>query len=91
MEKIKFGMIFDEIFFNEKSELTEGARSNIVLQIDGELFTPPVKCGLLKGILRKKMINERKIKEKILYLADLKSAEKILCVNSVRGIVEVAL
>jgi len=91
MEKVKFGMIFDEIFFNEKGELTEGTRSNVVLQIDGELFTPPVKCGLLKGILRKKMINERKIKEKILYLSDLKLAEKILCVNSVRGFVEVSL
>lgn len=91
MEKIKAGLIFDEIFFNEKGELTEGARTNIVLQIGGELFTPPVECGLLNGVLRQKMITEGKVKEKILYLSDLKTAEKIFCINSVRGVVEVAL
>lgn len=121
MEKIKQGKIFDEIFFNERGELTEGARSNIVLQIDGELFTPPVECGLLNGTLRQKLVNpspltplpqgERgqcsnlrplrekvaesrmrgKIIEKILYLDDLKNAEKIFCINSVRGVVEVNL
>lgn len=56
MEKIRQGLIFDEIFFNERGELTEGARSNIVLQIDGELFTPPVECGLLNGVLRQEML-----------------------------------
>ncbi len=89
MKKIKSGLIFDEIFFNEKEELTEGARSNIVLQIGGELFTPPVKCGLLGGILREKMIKSRKIRTKKLYLSDLKKSEKVFCINSVRGIVEV--
>ncbi|MEI8128660.1 MAG: aminodeoxychorismate synthase component I [bacterium] len=89
MKKIKLGLIFDEIFFNEKGELTEGARSNIVLQIGGELFTPPVKCGLLGGILREKMIKSGKIRTKKLYLSDLKKSEKVFCINSVRGIVEV--
>lgn len=91
MEKIRQGLIFDEIFFNEKGELTEGARSNVLLQIDGELFTPPVKCGLLNGVLRQKLLNEGKIKEKVLYLKDLQKAEKIFCINSVRGIVEVQI
>ena len=118
MEKIKNGEIFDEIFLNEKGELTEGARSNLVLQIDGELFTPPVECGLLNGVLRQKLLNEglihpspdffdtrtscrkipspprgegssvKKVTEKKLYLSDLKNAQKIFCINSVRGIVE---
>lgn len=89
MKKIKRGEIFDEIFFNEKGELTEGARSNIILQINGEFFTPPVKCGLLNGVLRQKMLVSGEIKEKKLYLEDLKKAEKVFCINSVRGIVEV--
>lgn len=103
MKKIKQGEIFDEIFFNEKNELTEGARSNIILQIDGEFFTPPVESGLLNGILRQKLITEganftaqnsrlkSKITEKILYLKDLQKAEKVFCINSVRGIVEVEI
>jgi len=89
MEKIKSGLIFDEIFFNEEGELTEGARSNILLQIGGELFTPSVGCGLLKGVLRQKMVKTGGIQEKKLYLDDLKKAEKVFCINSVRGIVEV--
>lgn len=91
MEKIKSGEIFDEIFFNEKGELTEGSRSNIVLQFGDELFTPPVECGLLNGVLRQKLLDEGKIKEKILYREDLENANKIFCINSVRDMVEVEL
>ncbi len=91
MNKIKNNKIFDEIFFNKKGELTEGARSNIILQIDGQLFTPPVECGLLNGIMRQELIKQKKIKEKNLYLKELKKAEKVFCINSVRGIVEVEI
>lgn len=91
MEKIKKGEIFDEIFFNEKGELTEGSRSNVVLQFGDELFTPPVECGLLNGVLRQKLIDKYKVKEKILYREDLEKADKIFCINSVRGMVEVQL
>lgn len=89
MKKIKSGEIFDEIFFNEYGELTEGARSNIVLQINNELFTPSLKCGLLNGTLRQSLLEKGRIKEKILYLEDLKKAEQIFCINSVRGMVKV--
>lgn len=89
MRKIKSGEIFDEIFLNEKDELTEGARSNIVLQLGEELYTPPIKCGILNGVLRQNLLKMNKIKEKKLYLKDLKKAKKIFCINSVRGIVKV--
>lgn len=121
LERIKNGEIFDEIFLNEKGELTEGSRSNIVLKINGELFTPSVECGLLNGVMRQNLLKNTPdlssrtsfgiypkynigkmlkqvqhdsiniIKEKKLYLDDLKQAEKIYCINSVRGIVEVKL
>lgn len=87
-KKIATGEIYDEIFFNEKGELTEGARSNIILQINGNLYTPPQKCGLLNGVFKQSMKN---LTEKILYKKDLEKAEKIFCVNSLRGLVEVRL
>lgn len=90
-EKIRSGEIYDEIFFNEKDELTEGARTNIVLQLDGKLYTPKLSCGLLNGILREKLIKEKKVFERVLHRNDLKNAQKIFCINSVRGITEVTL
>lgn len=90
-QKIKNGEVFDEIYFNERGELTEGARSNIILQISGKLFTPPICCGLLNGIYRQKLLDNGKCEEKILYKSDIERAEKIFCVNSVRGMVEVKL
>ncbi len=91
LEKVKNGEIYDEIFFNEKGELTEGSRSNVILNLDGELYTPPIKCGLLNGTFRQKMLKDGKCREKILYKKDLLNAQNIYCVNSVRGMKEVHL
>ena len=76
---------------NEKGEITEGTFTNIGILKDGIIYTPPIECGLLNGITRQKLLNEGEAKEKILYPSDLKTAEKIYCFNSVRGIVEVTL
>ena len=89
MNKIKNGELYDEVYFNEKGELTEGGRSNIVIKKDGELYTPPISSGLLNGVYRQSILD--KLKEKILYKNDVINADKIYCINSVRGIVEVKL
>lgn len=91
MEKIKRGEIYDELYVNEKGELTEGARSNIVLEIEGRCFTPKIESGLLNGINRQKLLDEKFCVEKTLYVSDLYKATHIYCVNSVRGIKKVNL
>jgi para-aminobenzoate synthetase/4-amino-4-deoxychorismate lyase len=73
------------IFMNEKGELTEGAITNIFIMKNGEWFTPQINCGLLPGVWRSKLIKELRAVETILYPDDLKSAEKILICNSLRG------
>lgn len=83
--------IFDCILTNEHDEITEGTFTNIAISKNGKLYTPPLKCGLLNGTLRKKYLEQGKLFEKILYENDLKTAEKIYCFNSVRGFVEVEL
>lgn len=88
---VDYEQFYDELFFNEKGELTEGSRTNIVLEINGKLYTPPVKCGLLNGIFRQNLIDEGKCVEQILYEKDLYSASAIYCVNSVRGMKKVQL
>ena len=48
--------------------------------------TPPVSCGLLAGTYRALLIEQGRITEQVVTLADLKSAVSISVINSVRGI-----
>ena len=73
------------ILWNERGELTEAASSNVVLALDGGLWTPPVSCGLLAGTLREEMLAHGRIHEKILTKEDLRQASQIYLINSVRG------
>ena len=89
--KISAGEVYDELFFNERGELTEGARTNVLLEIGGKFYTPPIECGLLNGVLRQNLIDSGVCSEKILYKNDVLNAENIYCINSVRGIKRVSL
>ena len=82
---------FDTLYTNEKEELTEGTRTNIILLLDSKLYTPKTSCGLLGGTARNSLILNKQIKEKVLYKEDLFKAEKIFLINSIRGILEVKL
>ena len=77
---------YDEvIFINEKSEVTEGAISNIFIRKDNKWLTPPVKCGLLPGVWRAAKITELNAEARILYIEDLEKADEVMIGNSVRG------
>lgn len=90
-ERIRREEVYDEIFFNERGELCEGARTNILLEIDGKFYTPPLSSGLLNGVLRQNLLDSGVCVEKILYKKDLLEADNIYCINSVRGIKRVEL
>ena len=91
MSKIAENKVFDEIYLNEKNQITEGARSNVVIKKEGVYYTPSLKCGLLNGCFRQFLLKKIKMVEKELYLKDLKNADKIFLINSIRGIIEVEL
>ncbi|NOZ67244.1 MAG: aminodeoxychorismate synthase component I [Alphaproteobacteria bacterium] len=81
---------YDVIFTNEKDEITEGAFNTIFVKRGDNLYTPPVECGLLDGILRQSLLaGDAKIQEKCLTIPDLLQADHIYMGNSVRGLVEV--
>jgi para-aminobenzoate synthetase/4-amino-4-deoxychorismate lyase len=82
----------DLLFFNERGELTEGAIHNVFVVKGGMWLTPPVSCGLLPGIFRGHLLKTRKnVREAILKLHDLKTADAIYLCNSVRGVYPVKL
>jgi para-aminobenzoate synthetase/4-amino-4-deoxychorismate lyase len=78
--------VFDTLYLNEKGELCEGARSNVFLQLNGRLYTPPLSCGLLDGVMRRKLLEEGRAEEGVLSLEDLANAEALYVSNALRGL-----
>lgn len=81
----------DVLLWNERGELTESCIANLVVELDGNLYTPPVTCGLLAGVYREALLREGKIAERIIRKEELSKCTRILLVNSVRGMWEVKL
>jgi para-aminobenzoate synthetase/4-amino-4-deoxychorismate lyase len=78
----------DEVLlFNERRELTEGTRTNLVLEIDGRRVTPRLAAGLLPGVARGRLLAAGRIAEATLAPDDLAQARRIWLVSSLRGIV----
>jgi len=76
---------FDVLLWNEREEITEFTRGNVVLEIDGGKVTPALDCGLLPGALRQELLDAAEINERVITLRDLKSATRLWFVNSLRG------
>ena len=85
----KFPDVFDVLLWNESEELTEFTNGNVVLELGGQLWTPPISSGLLAGTFRESLINKEEIQERSLTLSDLKKCTKVWFINSVRKWVEV--
>lgn len=74
----------DVLLWNERGELTESATANLVLQIDGMKYTPPLRCGLLAGTYRSALLAAGELREEVLSVDLLAGAEAVWLVNSVR-------
>ncbi len=74
----------DVVLRNDRGEITETSIANLVLELDGERFTPPLDCGLLPGVFRDHLLREGLIEERALTSADLSRADTVWMVNSVR-------
>jgi para-aminobenzoate synthetase / 4-amino-4-deoxychorismate lyase len=85
------GDAFDVLLWNERGELTEFTKANVVLELDGERVTPPLSCGLLNGTLREELIALGRVTERVLTRDDLARASAIYWVNGLRGEVQVTL
>ena len=74
----------DVLLFNENGELTEFTIGNLVVKMDGDLFTPPIECGLLAGTFRAELLESDKIKERKIRVDDLEKCDEVFLVNSLR-------
>ncbi|HEX7118658.1 MAG TPA: aminodeoxychorismate synthase component I [Longimicrobiales bacterium] len=76
--------VFDVLLYNEDGELTEFTRGNLVVALDGRLWTPPRECGLLAGAFRAELLERGRIQERVLRPADLDRADAVWFINSLR-------
>jgi para-aminobenzoate synthetase/4-amino-4-deoxychorismate lyase len=81
----------DVLLFNEKEELTEFTIGNLVVARKGELFTPPITCGLLAGTFREYLLESGQVTERAISIKELGNCGKIFLVNSVRKWIAVEL
>lgn len=75
---------FDVLLWNDKKEVTEFTMGNIVVEMDGNLYTPPIECGLLAGTYREALLEDSTITEKTILLDELTDCSGIWLINSVR-------
>ncbi|CEG21367.1 Aminodeoxychorismate synthase component 1 [Planococcus massiliensis] len=77
--------VFTVLLWNEQGQLTEFAIGNLVVEMNGRLYTPPVENGLLVGTYRQFLLDTGKIEEKEIHKNDLAECDAIWFINSVRG------
>ena len=81
---------FDEILFlNERGEVVEGSRSNVVVRRGRAWLTPPVESGALPGVYRRHLFESLPgLREEVLYINDVMDADAVYFCNAVLGLVK---
>jgi para-aminobenzoate synthetase/4-amino-4-deoxychorismate lyase len=81
----------DVILSNERREITEATLANVVAEIDGVRYTPPLASGLLGGTFRAELLASGQVRERVLTRADLTRASRLWLINSVREWIDAVL
>ncbi|NJR37531.1 MAG: aminodeoxychorismate synthase component I [Leptolyngbyaceae cyanobacterium CSU_1_4] len=74
----------DVILWNENGELTEFCTGNLVVELNGKWYTPPLECGLLAGTFRAWLLHQKIVQERIIRAKELVNCSRVFLVNSVR-------
>jgi len=81
----------DVILWNERGEVTESCSANVVIDLNGELITPPIESGLLGGTFRAELLAQGQIVEHVITIEMLRAAPRMWLINSVRKWMDVTL
>ena len=81
----------DALLINESKAVIEAASSNIFLWRGGEVVTPPLSDGCVRGVMRKNLIDLLKkegivVKEETVSPFDLVKADELWLTNAIKGI-----
>jgi para-aminobenzoate synthetase/4-amino-4-deoxychorismate lyase len=79
----------EALFVRDDGLVTEGSFTNLYVERDNVLLTPPAGLGLLPGVLRRSLIEQGSVREAELTLDDL--ANGFFIGNALRGLVRATL
>jgi para-aminobenzoate synthetase / 4-amino-4-deoxychorismate lyase len=74
----------DVILWNQRHEVTESTIANVVVEIEGQRYTPPLECGLLGGVLRAELLEAGTIRERVITRDEFTAAPRVWLINSLR-------
>lgn len=77
------------LYYNRNNELSEFNIGNLVIKEDNNFYTPPVRVGLLNGVMRQQLLNNDTLSERVYLLDEFKEKYKrgvleVYMINSVR-------
>jgi para-aminobenzoate synthetase / 4-amino-4-deoxychorismate lyase len=75
----------DVLLVNRLGRVTESTIANLVVRLDGSWWTPPIADGLLPGTYRAVLLANRHVRERSITLADVRGADEVALISSVRG------
>jgi para-aminobenzoate synthetase/4-amino-4-deoxychorismate lyase len=81
----------DVILWNRRSEITESTIANVVAELDGERYTPPIECGLLGGMFRAQLLEEGTIHVRVMTRDEFAGASRVWLINSLREWIDARL
>jgi para-aminobenzoate synthetase/4-amino-4-deoxychorismate lyase len=73
----------DTVLWNRNGYVTEATMANVIVDLGGKLFTPPVECGLLAGTFRAELLANGSVSERIVTVDEFRAARRWWLVNSV--------
>ncbi|MFP5371771.1 MAG: aminodeoxychorismate synthase component I, partial [Actinomycetes bacterium] len=75
----------DVVLTNQHGQVTETTIANLAVRLDGTWWTPPASAGCLPGVERGRLVDEGVLRERELTPGDLRTAEGLAVVSSLRG------
>ena len=78
------------IFCNQHGEVCEGTITNVFFDAGQGLCTPPLRCGLLPGVLREELLALGACQEAVLH-HDMLAGAQLWVGNSLRGLIPAVL
>lgn len=81
----RHGAADDVVLCNRHGQATEVTRASLLVRLDGRWWTPPLSAGCLPGVGRRVLLERGVVGERPVPLSDLRSAQAVAVVSSLRG------